>query len=244
MHIEAETWTDLDDVETNLALLPVGSTEQHGPHAPLGTDTLNAEAVAERAAGEYDGEVVVAPAIPVSVAEEHRAFTGTLWVSESTFRDYVRDVVGSLAHHGWDRVVLVNGHGGNIAALREVASRISRHDDAYAVSFTWFDEVGDHSSDMGHGGPLETALLQHANPETVHEDRLDSAAENGSDRWGDWQGRVNLAFDSDEFTENGVVGDPRNGSAELGENLLTSAADALTDLLDAVEERQPGPRED
>ncbi|WP_135305607.1 creatininase family protein [Haloarcula amylovorans] len=244
MHITTETWTDLNDVETNLALLPVGSTEQHGPHAPLGTDTLNAEEVAERAAEEYDGEVVVAPAVPVGVAEEHRAFTGTLWTSESTFRAYLRDVVESLAHHGWDHVVLVNGHGGNIAALREVAGRISRHDEAYAVPFTWFDEVGEHSSDMGHGGPLETSLLQYANPETVHEDRLETAAEEGSERWGNWQGRVNLAFDSAEFTENGVVGNPLEGSAKLGENLLTAAADALTDLLDAVEERKPGPRDD
>ncbi|MFC7076884.1 creatininase family protein [Haloarcula halophila] len=238
MHIETETWTDLADTETELALVPVGSTEQHGPHAPLGTDTLNAEAVADAAADRYDGDVVVAPAIPVGVAEEHRAFTGTLWTSESTFRAYVRDVVDSLAAHGWDRVVLVNGHGGNIAALREVAGRIVRHDDAYAVPFTWFDEVGEQEVDMGHGGPMETALLQHANPETVHEDRFAEAASGGADRWGDWQGRVNLAFDSDEFTENGVVGDPRDGSADLGEQLLESATASLVALLETVADRE------
>lgn len=242
MDIETETWTDLAETDTDLALLPVGSTEQHGPHAPLGTDTLNAVAVAERAADVHDGPVVVAPPVPVGVAEEHRAFTGTLWTSPSTFRAYVRDIVGSLASHGWDRVVLVNGHGGNVAALEEVAGTISRHDPAYAVPFTWFDEVGEHTSDMGHGGPLETALLQHTNPDTVHEDRLEEAATGGSDRWGDWQGRVNLAFDSDEFTENGVVGDPREGGAERGEQLLELAAEALSELLDAVEDREPGPR--
>jgi len=236
MRIETSSWTDLDDAETDLALLPVGSTEQHGPHAPMATDTLNAETVAERGAAEYDGEVVVAPAVPVAVAEEHRAFTGTLWTSEDTFRTYVRDIVGSLAHHGWDRVVLVNGHGGNIAALREVAGTISRHDAAYTVPFTWFDEV-DSEVSMGHGGPLETALLRHANPDAVDEDRLEEAASGASDRWGHWQGRVNLAYDSDEFTENGVVGDPRDGSADLGEQLLASAGEALADLLGAVEER-------
>lgn len=238
MHLDSMSSSDIDEIETNLALLPIGSTEQHGPHAPLGTDTLNAEAIAERTAERYDDPVVVAPAVPVAVAEEHRKFAGTLWTSESTFRSYVRDIVRSLASHGWDRVVLVNGHGGNIAALREVAGQIVRHDDAYAVPFTWFDEVGEHSSDMGHGGPLETSLLQHANPETVHEDRLEQAAEDGSERWGEWQGRVNLAFDSDEFTENGVVGDPREGSAELGATLLAEATDALIELLDAVVARQ------
>jgi len=240
MRLPSSTWTELDAVDTDLALLPVGSTEQHGPHAPLGTDTLDAEAVADAAAERYDDPVVVAPAVPVAVAEEHRRFTGTLWTSEDTFRTYVRDIVGSLAAHGWDRVVLVNGHGGNIAALREVAGRIVRHDDAYAVPFTWFDEV-DTDVAMGHGGPLETSLLRHANPETVREDRLDEAAEGGSDRWGDWQGHVNLAFDSHEFTANGVVGDPREGSAELGEELLDTASDALVDLLDAVADRDPHP---
>jgi creatinine amidohydrolase len=242
VHIESSTWTDLEATETDLAVVPVGSTEQHGPHAPTGTDTLNASAVAEAGVDRYSDPVVVAPAIPVAVAEEHRRFAGTLWTSESTFRAYVRDVVGSLAAHGWNRVVLVNGHGGNAAALREVTQRIVRHDDAYAAPFTWFEEVGEHSAEMGHGGPLETALLRHANPETVREDRLDAAAAGGSDRWGDWQGRVNLAVDSHEFTDNGVVGDPRDGSATLGEELLDAAADALVALLDAVADREPGPR--
>jgi len=237
MDLQAATWTDADRLETDLALVPVGSTEQHGPHAPLGTDTLAAEAVARRGADRYEDPVVVAPAVPVAVAEEHRAFAGTLWTDESTFRAYVRDIVASLAHHGWERVVLVNGHGGNVPALGEVTAKITRHDDAYAVPFTWFDEVGDHTSDMGHGGPLETSMLWHTNAETVREDRLETAATNGSDRWGHWQGRVNLAVDSEEFTDNGVVGDPREASPDRGEELLDLAGEALVELLDAVADR-------
>lgn len=132
---------------------------------------------------------------------------------------------------------MVNGHGGNVDALREVAGRITRHDDAYAVPFTWFDEIGDHGSEMGHGGPIETALLRHANPKSVREDRLDDAAAGASDRWGEWQGSVNLAFDSDEFTDNGVVGDPREGDADLGAELLNLAAESLTELLTVIAER-------
>ncbi|MDG5775587.1 creatininase family protein [Haloarculaceae archaeon H-GB2-1] len=237
MQLSDSTWTDVDAVDTDLAMVPVGSTEQHGPHAPLGTDTLNAETVAEAGADRYDGDVVVTPAIPVGVAEEHRQFTGTLWVGEDTFRSYVREVVASLAHHGFDRVVLVNGHGGNISALGEVAGKIVRRDDAYAVPFTWFDEVGEHTSDMGHGGPLETALVRHANPDLIREDRIEEAVEGASDRWGDWQGRANLAFDSAEFTENGVVGDPSEGDADLGAELLDLAAESLAELLDALADR-------
>ncbi len=222
MHLRESAWTDAEAVDTDLAVLPVGSTEQHGPHAPLGTDVLTAEAVANAGVDAYDGEVVVAPAIPVSVAEEHRNFAGTLWVSEDTFREYVRETIGSLAHHGWDRVVVVNGHGGNVAPLREVCGRVTRHDDAYAVPFTWFDAVD--APDMGHGGPVETSLLQHVSPELVREDRLDEAAAGGADRWGEWVHGVNLAYDTDEFSENGTVGDPREGAPTVAKRSSTRRA--------------------
>jgi creatinine amidohydrolase len=236
MELREATWTDAEAVDTDLAVVPVGSTEQHGPHAPLGTDVLTAEAVARAGVAAYDGEVVVAPAIPVGVAEEHRHFAGTLWVSEDTFREYVRETVASLAHHGWDRVVLVNGHGGNVDALREVCGRLTRHGDAYAVPFTWFDAVD--APDMGHGGPVETSLLQHTDPALVDEGTFDEAAEGGAERWGEWVSGVNVAYDTAEFSENGTVGDPREASAERGEALLDEASDALVALLERVATRK------
>jgi creatinine amidohydrolase len=235
MHLREMAWPDAESVETDLAVLPVGSTEQHGPHGPLGTDVVTAEAVADAGAAACDGEVIVAPAIPVGVAEEHREFAGTLWVSEDTFRGYVRETVDSLAHHGWDRVVVVNGHGGNVGPLREVCGRITRHDDADAWAFTWFDAVD--ASDMGHGGPVETSLLLHSDPDSVDEERLAAAAAGGADGWGEWVSNVNLAYDTDEFSENGCVGDPRDGSAERGEALLDEASEALATLLARVAER-------
>ncbi|WP_299332618.1 creatininase family protein [Haloplanus sp.] len=237
MRLTDATWTDVQSTDADLAVLPVGSTEQHGPHAPLGTDALHAETVAEAGAERHDGEVVVAPTVPIGVAEEHRDFAGTLWVSPDTFRSYVRDVVGSLAHHGMDRVVVVNGHGGNVPALGEVTATISRHDDAYTVPFTWFKAVGDHGSEMGHGGPLETALLRATHPDLVREERIEKAREGASEGWGDWLSGTNLAHDSAEFTENGVVGDPDAGDAHLGETLLDRSADALARLLAGVETR-------
>ncbi|WP_122087984.1 creatininase family protein [Halalkalicoccus subterraneus] len=243
MHLSEVTWTDAADAETDLALLPVGSTEQHGPHAPLGTDVETAKAVAEAASEAYDGEAVVAPAIPVSIAEEHRHFSGTLWVSPDTFRSYVRETVASLAFHGWDRVILVNGHGGNVPALGEVCATISRHDAANALAYTWFEGVGDHRSDMGHGGPLETALLRWIDPDLVREDRIEEAREGAAERWGEWVSRVNLAVDSAEFTENGVVGDPGEESGERGEELLALASAALVELMEVVEGRDFTPLE-
>jgi creatinine amidohydrolase len=245
MRLADATWTDVRDADVDVAFVPVGSTEQHGPHAPLGTDTLDAVAVAEAGAAAYEaldgvaGEVAVAPPIPVGVAEEHRAFDGTMWVSPDAFRAYVREAAESLAHHGIDRVVFVNGHGGNVEALAEVARRFARDPahGGYAVAFTWFEAVGDHAGDMGHAGPLETALLRATHPELVREDRVPAASEDAAERWGEWVSGVNLAHDADEFAANGVVGDPSDGDAERGEELLGLASDALAALAAAVVER-------
>ena len=262
MRLSEVAWTDVRDADVDVAFLPVGSTEQHGPHAPLGTDALNAGAVAAAGADAYEagesggadgsadadragrddvrGEVAVAPPVSVGVAEEHRAFDGTMWVSPETFRAYVRESAESLVSHGIDRVVFVNGHGGNVEALAEVARRFSR-DDAhagYGVAFTWFEAVGEHASDMGHAGPLETALLRATNPDLVREERVDEASAGAADRWGEWVAGVNLAHDADEFTDNGVVGDPAGGDAARGAELLDRASAALAELADAVVERE------
>lgn len=237
MNLTDATWTDIRDLETDLAVVPVGSTEQHGPHAPLGTDVLTAEAVADAGLERFDSEVVRAPAIPVGIAEEHRQFPGTMWVSPETFRSYVREAIESLASHGLERVVIVNGHGGNVDAVREIGATVTRAGNAYVVPFTWFEAVGDHSADMGHGGPLETALLRHCEPDLVREDRIDEASAGGAERWGEWVSHTNLAYDSAEFTDNGVVGDPSAGDETRGEELLELAGDELARLLEAVAER-------
>ena len=241
MNLPESTWTDVRDADTDLAVLPVGSTEQHGPHAPLGLDYMTAEAIAEagveRYAADYAGEAVVGPTIPVGVAEEHRDFDGTLWVTEDTFRAYVRETVESLLHHGLRRVVVVNGHGGNVAALREACGAVSRDETTagYAVQFTWFDSVAVER--LGHGGPAETSLLRHLRPELVREDRTEEAAAGAADSWGEWLHGTNLAYDASEFTDSGAVGDPRDGDAALGEELLGESADALAELLDVVAAR-------
>ncbi|MFB6311020.1 MAG: creatininase family protein [Salinirussus sp.] len=240
MDLAATAWPDTPE-ETALAMVPVGSTEQHGPHAPLGTDTLTAAAVAEAGADAYEAPVAVAPPVPVGIAAEHRNFPGTLWVSPDTFRDYVRETIESLAYHGWDRVVVVNGHGGNVDALREVCGTITRSGSAYAVPFTWFEAVDPEAAglpeDMGHGGALETSLVWHLRPEQVNSERFDDAAVDAAEGWGEWVSGVNLAFDSDEFTSNGVVGDPRESDATAGQALLEQAGAALAELLAAVEDR-------
>jgi creatinine amidohydrolase len=233
MDLAEATWTEIRDAGASLAVLPVGSTEQHGPHAALGTDAATAAAVASAGADAHDEPVVVAPTVPIGVSAEHRAFEGTLAVSPDSFRAYVTETVESLASHGLDRVVVVNGHGGNVDALREACAALTRAGTAFTVPFTWFEAV-DLGPPMGHAGPRETALLRAVRPDLVREDRVEAAAAGAADRWGEWVSGVNLAYDVETFSENGVVGDPREGDAELGEGLLAAATAALVDLLVAV----------
>jgi len=173
--------------------VPVGSTEQHGPHAPLGTDTLNAVAVAEAGAAAYEAvetessaDVVVTPPIPVGV-EEHRAFDGTMWISPDTFRAYVRRRPNRCHTTGIDRVVFVNGHGGNVEALAEVARRFSGGSRGTTVTTVT------RSRSPGRGGRRSARTATWAtparwrrrcccattNPDLVREDRIEAARGGG-----------------------------------------------------------------
>ena len=236
MELALRTWTEIKENPLAVALLPVGSVEQHGPHAPLGTDLLIAEEVASRGAAQSDRETVVCPAVPIGVAEEHRNFAGSLWVSPDSFRAYVREIVNSLVHHGIQSVVLVNGHGGNIDALEEVAASIDRHSDSRCVAFTWFDSLTDPPFPMGHGGALETAAMLAIDEDAIRGDRVENAREGASERWGTWVGGTNLSVDVDSFSENGVVGDPSVATAEIGEKLLDEAAMHLGEVIEAIDD--------
>ena len=232
MKLSEQTWPDVADTDATRAVLPVGSTEQHGPHAPLGTDTLTAEAIAAAGVEHADVSTVIAPTIPVGVSEEHRDFAGTLWVREDSFRAYVGDVLESLDAQGFESIVVVNGHGGNVGPLREVTARKTRSGEGRAVPFTYFDALGE--SEMGHAGPVETGLLRYTHPDLVREDRIEEAAADAAERWGEWVAGVNVAYDAAEFSANGVVGDPREGDAERGEDVLNRAGAALAELLGAL----------
>jgi creatinine amidohydrolase len=239
------TWTDVANADVAAALLPVGSTEQHGPHAPLGTDTLIARSVAERGAEGYDdrspgGDVIaVAPALPVGVAAEHRGFDGTLHAPPDAVRAYLRGTAASLRETVDAPVVIVNGHGGNTPSIREVAAGLMRDGHRRVAAFTWFEALDAYPGAMGHGGPVETAVLRHLRPDLVREERAADAAAGAAEEWGHHAGGTNLAYDADAFSESGVVGDPRPdqgtpADAERGAELMAEAVDALTDVIGAL----------
>ena len=227
MKLAEISWTDVRDATIDVAVLPVGSTEQHGPHAPLSTDALVAERLADEAAERAEA-VAVLPTLPVGVSEEHRRFDGTLYLSPSTFRSCVAETVRSAPA---DRVVVVNGHGGNVDALHETCARLTRDDDApFATHWTWWRAVDLGDAEMGHAGRVETSVLLHLAPETVDEE----AATKGAEGWGDYAETAPLAYDTDEFTQDGVVGDPTEATAEEGKRLYEDAVGSLVRLVERL----------
>jgi creatinine amidohydrolase len=117
MDLRLSTWPEVEAYlhRSRGILVPIGSTEQHGPTGLIGTDALAAEAVALRA-GEL-ADALVGPVIPVGMAQHHMAFPGTVTLRPSTLLRLVRDYVLSLAEHGLNRFFFVNGHGGNVATV-------------------------------------------------------------------------------------------------------------------------------
>jgi creatinine amidohydrolase len=156
------SWVDaqeiMEDVDT--VILPVGSTEQHGPHCPLGTDHITAEAVALMV-GERTN-LPVLPVVSVGVSSHHRQFPGTLWAPPSVFREYVKAIIISASSHGPRKFIIVNGHGGNTASLREVAEDLRSDEDIFVAIANAFPSQLD-----GHAGEDETSVMLHLRPELV-----------------------------------------------------------------------------
>jgi len=233
MMLEEATWTELRDSPPDVVLLPVGSTEQHGPHAPLSTDALVAETVAREAAERFDAERDTAcaclPTVPVGVSEEHRAFDGTLYVSPETFRAYVSETLRSAPA---DRAVVVNGHGGNVDSLREVCARLTRDTLTFGTYWTWWEAVDRGDLSMGHAGAVETSVLLHLVPELVGE------PVDGAESWGEYVEGAPFAYDTEEFTENGVVGDATEATPEEGKRLYEEAVESLVRLIGQVADQE------
>lgn len=160
------TWAELRAVApASIALLPIGSQEQHGARLPLGTDTLLVEAVVSRAVALDLPDVVLLPALPYGLSPHHR-FAAAVTLTPSTLLALLGEVLDSLVDCGFRRLLVVNGHGGNDEPMRlAVKGAALRHDVAVAAANYW--SLGDPGRSPGHAGAFETSLLLAAEPALV-----------------------------------------------------------------------------
>ncbi|MGW2517527.1 creatininase family protein [Streptomyces sp. NPDC001617] len=220
-----EVRTRAAGVSTQVAVLPVGSFEQHGPFLPLATDTLVACAVAREIAAAYP--VHLLPPVTVSCSHEHAAWPGTVSISSVTLHAVVSDIAASLRRSGVDALVVVNGHGGNYV-LGNVVQESSARGERMALfpaAEDWeaaLRRAGVATSlltDM-HAGEIETSILLHTHPELLKPgyETSDFVAD---DR------RHLLTLGMSGYTDSGVIGRPSLGSSEKGKELLASLADSF-----------------
>lgn len=203
-----------------LLVVPLGATEQHGPHLPLDTDTRIAIALAERLAAAR-ADVVVAPPLPYGSSGEHAAFRGTLSIGQDALELIVVELVRSAGEFAG--VVIVSGHGGNDAPLSRALARLRQEGRAVMA---WMPSLPGADAHAGH---TETSILLALDPSAVRMDRLERGATAPLSALIDVLRSDGIAA----VSENGVLGDPTRASAADGHRLL----EEMTEDLKCVVER-------
>jgi len=228
IELGSRTWPEVDRApRPQWLLVPLGSCEQHGPHLPLDTDTRIAVAVADAAAARHDG-ALVAPPLAYGSSGEHAGFAGTLSIGQDALETVLVELVRSC--DAFAGVVLVNGHGGNAAAVARAVTRL-RAESRRVVAW-WPALAGD-----AHAGRTETSLLLAVAPEVV---RMDLATPGSVEPLSALLPR--LRRDGVRaVSPNGVLGNPTGATAREGHQTLDALVDDLVGVLVALS--SDGPRD-
>ncbi|MGX1849926.1 creatininase family protein [Streptomyces sp. NPDC055299] len=237
------TAPDLRDLALRdaVVLLPVGSTEQHGAHLPTGVDDFLAAEVCRRAAvAAAPLPVVVAPSVSCGLAEHHMPFGGTLTLSLPTFHALLRDMCRSILRAGFRRILLVNGHGGNVTALHALVNELTVELQAPIAVTSYFTAGREVIADtletqrhLMHACEGETSMALAAFPDLVHTEEVAGAVGPAISLQAEDTSPVHRSVTFDTVTPSGTAGDARTASAAKGERLLEGCADALAELLTA-----------
>jgi creatinine amidohydrolase len=227
--------------ENAIVVLPVASMEQHGPHLPVGVDTYLCEAVCKGGAelARKDVPVVVAPTLWCGMAEHHMAYGGTFTFDIPTYRAVLLALLKSIERHGFKRVFIVNGHGGNIAALNAFLPDFARETSLKVLATTYFDlSAGDISQFLEdqkrvmHACEVETSMMMVVIPERVKQDRFGEAyGMLGMDVDKVLRGPPAQFHNFQNVTPSGVIGDARRANADKGRKLLGVCAEGLAAAL-------------
>ena len=252
VRLERMSWPEIKAAvkEANgIVMIPVGAVEEHGPHLPLGTDTIETAEIGYRAAKE--AKVVIAPTIWYGQSRGFMGFPGTVCIRPTILGEFVKDVVMSLIKHGFDKPIILDGHGGNYGILDCIAEEIHYETGALISHIRSWDLAtvpkpeGTPKYD-GHGGSSETSVMLYLCPEDVHIDKfVDSKPELELTKYGAVfpgpstlysKGPVKMPLSMDEMVEHGHHGDPKWGSKERGKALIEVKSKALVDFLEALKQ--------
>lgn len=222
----------------SVLVIPVASIEQHGNHLPVSTDTILVDAVAHAGAERVTGDgaddvpLLIAPPFWAGYSPHHAPFGGTLTLDFETMRAALADVVAAGLDNGFDAVLVLNGHGGNVSLVDAVVKTVGETDpEATVAGLTyfqlageWVDEVRDSDpGGMNHGGEFETSLMLHLRPDLVREDRVEGTTHEReyTDEGVDLHvgGPLSIHRFYDEKADSGALGDPSLGTAEKGEEM-------------------------
>ena len=235
-------WPEVKELrrEKTVAVIPVGSMEQHGPHLPFQVDTFVASRLAEDLEKTVP-DVLLVPPIWAGVSAHHMDFPGSITVRAKVFMDFIHDICASLYHHGFHRIVLLNGHGGNRSSLEVLGQELFVEFGLTVNTLAYWDLVPDlvrslkqsKSKGMGHSGELETSLMLYLAPQSVNQKDIppgvlgvhEEGATEGIKRY------VNMK----EHSAQGVIGKPSAASPEIGGQLYQGALAALQNAIRALQ---------
>jgi creatinine amidohydrolase/Fe(II)-dependent formamide hydrolase-like protein len=213
--------------QMDVALLPVGAIEQHGPHLPLDTDAFDAEYLAKRVAEACnDPKPLVMPLVPYGVSYHHSDFSGTLSVRNESLSGLIYDIGMSAAANGIRKLVIINGHGGNGPALNYAAQMINRDArifvcvDSGETSDVDIDPLIQTKNDV-HAGEIETSTSLAVRPHLVRRSKAKSEVPRFSSRYLDFTSKRGVSWYgyTDRISESGIMGNPLAADAQKGEKI-------------------------
>ena len=241
------TWPEMNDAieMQKLVVLPTGSTEQHGHHLPLDTDEFLCETVCLEVGKRVPDKVLVLPPVSYGLNRHHIDFPGTIHIQPETFIAFCLNITKSVAYHGFQKILIVNGHGSNGPLIDLVARRTVLETESLCFATGYasfllqaFREIRE-SDVMAHADEFETSLYLHLAGDRVQMDK----AREGNDRMGenlssDSTGKYPVRFNDywGRWTDLGVHGDPTKATAEKGKIIFEAAVNGLVDLIDELRE--------
>jgi len=222
----------------SIVVLPLGAIEQHGPHLPLNTDFVVADAVSKAAVEKFGAETNawLLPTLPFTKSNEHAWAAGTMWLSATTMMAVIDDIGRCVASTPAKKIMFINGHGGNSALMammnRELRLKYGLQT-FLAHPHMPADQGGSSAeSELGmgvHGGVDETSVMLHLRPDLVDMSLAvrrvpEGLAKNEQVKFG---GRVAFGWLSNDFFPEGHIGDPTGASADLGARMFSGAVESL-----------------